>query len=359
VTCPAGGRGLFLALARFPCLGTIALLLFAPASIAQEKVPRAVLGDALYDFGTVKQGTTLSHTISLRNAGEAPLVIETIASSLPTLSIRAKRIIAPAEEATITLELDTGGLSGEVRDDVIVHTNDPKAPRLSFRIQGQVHSAFQILPRPMIALSAFRWEAETKAGGVTIVNQEESPLEILGKRVEGNHFTVDLTPIEQGRRYQLAVRLLPTAPAGHANGRITLSTSKGEIQIPVFTFLKDRVYVNPPDADLGRIDLDQVQREPRMLAFRAQSVFIYKYEGRDFRIRAESPFSFVGIEQTPADGPGAVIDIPRQGPTGVFELKLAPIKEQLKPGTFHGTIHVSTNDEQFPEVLIPVRLEVK
>jgi len=56
-----------------------------------------------------------------------------------------------------------------------------------------VRSPVEVLPRPAIFLSAFRWEAETKKSVVTVVNRDESPLEILGNRRDGDRFTVELT----------------------------------------------------------------------------------------------------------------------------------------------------------------------
>ena len=347
---------------RYLGIGLFALALsshFVSVSLAQEKTPSAVLESAVYDFGTVKKGAKLSHTISVRNKGDAPLIIEGMRFSVPMLRVGVNRVVAPEEEANIVLELDTAELSGQVLDDIVLQTNDPHASKLSIRLQGRVQSPVEVLPRPAIYLSAFRWETGTKTGAVTVANNEESPLEILGNRAEGDRFSVALTPIEEGRRYQLTVKLVPAAPAGHASGNITLNTNKGNIQIPVFTFLKDTVYVNPPDVELGVIDLELLKQEPRHLDFRSQSVFIYKHRGQDFQIRVDSSLPFIAIEKTPPEGPGAFVDIPRQGPTGIFELKVFPIKEQLKPGKFQGTIRVSTNDGEFRELLIPVRVEVR
>src|SRR5207244_1443137 len=122
----------------------------------------------------------------------------------------------------------------------------------------------------------------------------------------------------------------------------TLSTNKGEIAIPVFTFLKEKVFANPPEVDLGRLSLEQLEKEPSL---------------QDFRIRVESSLPFNGVERTPREGPGAVVNIPRQGPTGIFELRVVPIKDRLQRGKFQGTIRILTNDEEFPELLITVRGE--
>jgi hypothetical protein len=226
----------------------------------------------VYDFGTVKMGVTLSQTIALRNAGDAPLIIERMSLSLPALTARVKNVVAPGEEASLALQVDTARLSGAVEGDVVLHTNDPRATRLSLRVQGHVRSPVEVLPRRALFLSAFRWEAEAKKGVVTIVNHDDSPLEILGSRTDGDRFTVELTPVQTGQRYQLAARLLASGLAGQARGSITVSTNKGEIEIPVFTFLKEKVYGNPPDVDLGRISLEQLGKQPNLLDFLAHSM---------------------------------------------------------------------------------------
>src|SRR5713226_6304741 len=71
------------------------------------------------------------------------------------------------------------------------------------------------------------------------------------------------------------------------------------------------------------------------------------------------PFHSSVLKTPPPEGPGAVVNIPRQGPTGIFELRVVPIKERLERGKFQGTIRIFTNDAEFPELLIPVRIEVE
>jgi len=38
---------------------------------------------------------------------------------------------------------------------------------------------------------------------------------------------------------------------------------------------------------------------------------------------------------------------------------VVPIKERLERGKFQGTIRIFTNDAEFPELLIPVRVELE
>ena len=268
-------------------------------------------------------------------------------------------MIPPREAAILTLELDTSGFRGDVQARVVLRTNDPHAPSLELHVGGRVESAVELLPRPAIFLSAFRWEAEQRESALTIVNREESPLKILGVRSEGDRFTVRLEPVEVGRRYQLVVKLRGSGPSGLGLGRITFSTNQGEtIAIPVFTLLRDQIYVSPPELDLGQISLGQIEKHPDSLKARTETLYVYKYRGEDFRIQVDAPASFVALEKTPADGPGAIVNIPGQGPTAIFEIKVAPLRGQLKLGTLEGTIRIRTNDPEFPEILVPIRCDL-
>jgi hypothetical protein len=338
---------------------TALLLLLAGPALAEEQVPRAHLESTLYDFGIVKTGAKVQHTIPLQNLGATDLVIQDMRFSVPALTVRAPRVIPAGGDAVLTLELDTSGFRGDVQARVILRTNDPHADTLELQVRGRVESAVELLPRPAIFVSAFRWEVEERESAIIIVNRDERPLEILGLRSEGGQFTARLKPVEEGRRYELVVKLRGSGPSGMGLGRITLNTNQGEtIAIPVFTLLRDRVYVNPPELDLGQISLEQIEQHPHSLRFKTETLYVYKYRGENFRIQVDASPSFVAIKKTPADGPGAMVNIPRQGRTAIFEIAVAPIREELKLGTLKGTIRIRTNDPEFPEVLVPIRCEL-
>jgi hypothetical protein len=341
------GRGHAVALAL--CLA------LAGPTLAETPVPRAHLAETHVDFGTVKTGAMLQHTILLRNLGSADLVIQDMRFSVPALTIRGPRVIPPGAEAALLLELDTAGLRDEVRAHVVLATNDPHAARLELQVQGRVESLVDLLPRPAIFVSAFRWEVEDKESAIALANRGESPLEILSMRLDGDRFTARLKAIEPGRRYELAVKLRESGPAGMGLGRITVHTNQGEtIAIPVFTLLRDKIYVNPTEVDLGRITRGQIERHPESARDRTETLYVYKYRGEGFRIQIDSGPAFITIDKIPSEGPAAMVNIPRQGPTAVFELRVAPIPAKLQSGPLEGTIRISTNDPEVPEIRVPV-----
>lgn len=341
-------------------LSVALLLLFAGTPLAEEQAPRAHLEEGLFDFGTVRTGAKVQHTVPLQNLGSSDLAILDMQFSVPALTVRAPRVVPARGEAPLLLELDTSGFRGEVQAHVVLRTNDPQTPKLELHVRGRVESLVDLLPRPAIFVSAFRWEVEERESAIAMVNRDERPLEIVAMRQEGEGFTARVKLVEAGRRYELAVKLRGSGPSGMGLGRITVSTNQGEtIAIPVFTLLRDKIYVSPLEIDLGQISLQQVERQPDVLKFRTETLYVYKHRGEGFQIQVDSSPSFVTIEKTPPAGPGAMVNIPRQGPTAVFELKVVLSPEKLEPGKLEGTIRIRTNDPEVPEIRVPVRGELK
>ena len=104
--------------------------------------------------------------------------------------------------------------------------------------------------------------------------------------------------------------------------------------------------------------MEEIQKNPDNLNFLKQSLFVYQYLGTEFQIEIQSMPEYVSMEKTPESGPGAVIDIPNQGVTAVFELIFSPNLKRLKKGLFKDTITIATNDPEFPELSVPLRFEV-
>jgi hypothetical protein len=323
--------------------------------------PRAVLSKEVLDFGLVRQGEVVTLTVVLDNYGDADLVLEEVMVSNPALRVRLRRTIPSGGEAAIGLELNTTEFSGEIDAEAIILTNDKENRELHLTLRGQVQPPVEILPNPILALSAYRWKAAEAARSVTVINHEESPLEILG--IEGepseNWFDLELETVEEGRRYRLSLRLDPKGTAGRAEKTVTLQTNKGDLPILVVTFLKDRVYASEEEVGFGTIDRAQLAAEPELLEFLAKTFHLYRFGSDPFEIQIESTIPFLRVERLPVEGPGAVVDIPRQGPTSIFDLTVIPDLDDLKEGAFEGMILVSTNDPEFPVVEIKVSGSVK
>lgn len=60
------------------CFAGLFLFVQAPGFSSASGVPKAVLGQKAYDFGTVYEGKYVIHGFTVKNAGDAPLDIEKV-----------------------------------------------------------------------------------------------------------------------------------------------------------------------------------------------------------------------------------------------------------------------------------------
>src|SRR5437762_11149882 len=91
----------------------------APAlTYAETSAPRGVVAEDTYNFGSVRQGSLVSHAFTIKNTGAAPLRITGAALSIRGMNVR----VAPAE----VLPERGGTVSVELRSEE--HTSELQSP---------------------------------------------------------------------------------------------------------------------------------------------------------------------------------------------------------------------------------------
>ena len=126
-------RGRFLALAFAALATTVA---------GAEKAPRVRVEPEGFDFGRALPGKTLRKEFRVRNFGDAPLVIEGVSTSCGcTAAIASETNIEPGGSTVLRVTLETRRYSGRVEREVLLRSNDPKAPRVAVRVSATVEAA--------------------------------------------------------------------------------------------------------------------------------------------------------------------------------------------------------------------------
>jgi hypothetical protein len=88
--------------------------------------PRVEFVETQFDFGVLPQGSTVTHTFSLKNSGDSPLTIESVQTTCGcTAATPTNTLIAPGELAQIQVSFDSQGRLGDMLKHVRVQTNDP------------------------------------------------------------------------------------------------------------------------------------------------------------------------------------------------------------------------------------------
>jgi hypothetical protein len=88
-----------------------------------------------HDFGTIKEGTKVTHVYKFKNTGEAPLIIEDVRPSCGcTAPEWSKEPVPPGGEGYVKAEFDSGGKPNMQNKTITVVSNAwPKQATLSFK----------------------------------------------------------------------------------------------------------------------------------------------------------------------------------------------------------------------------------
>jgi hypothetical protein len=113
---------------------------------AQEpaKAPQISVEPASFDFGKALPAKTLEKQFSIRNFGDADLVIEQITTTCgctAALLDDGQKVIAPGSSGQLRVRLETRDYSGRVVRSVLVRSNDPAKNVLEVKVEATVQAA--------------------------------------------------------------------------------------------------------------------------------------------------------------------------------------------------------------------------
>jgi hypothetical protein len=117
-----------------------AVALLAAAAAAEEKAaPRIRVEPESFDFGNALPDKILRKDFSIRNFGDAALVIETVSTTCGcTAALPEERRVEPGGSTLLRVTFETRRYSGKVERRVIVRSNDPKTPVAEVRVSATV-----------------------------------------------------------------------------------------------------------------------------------------------------------------------------------------------------------------------------
>jgi len=309
--------------------------------------PKAVVKESSFQFGKVMRGAVVEHEFAISNAGTQPLLITNVIMSTPLRVMRMPASIAPGSEASLKFSLDTGDLGSFYEGMILVKTNDPSASEIQLTFDGNIVSMIEVSPMPAFYLAAQRGEA--KEASVEIINHEIEPLRIERVESQSPRFTTRIQTVEEGKRYQLVLRMNPKAPLGKSTDTILVHTSSREypvVKIGAHTYIRDQVYTFPLAVEFGEVRLTDLREDTDTPARSAQRLMVYESAGKDFQIRPSSDLAFLNIQA-------------QRAPTGDrVQLFVTVDPKKVTAGNFSGSIEIETNDAKVPRLKVPVSITV-
>lgn len=105
--------------------------------------PEITISDSVIDLGDVVNGTVLERELSVRNSGQADLIIEAVTTSCGcTQATIEPTTLAPDGSGTLRIVFDSGAhgpeLTGQLIRQIFIATNDPQQPEAVIELVANV-----------------------------------------------------------------------------------------------------------------------------------------------------------------------------------------------------------------------------
>lgn len=328
--------GLSIVLGLSAQAGAVALINKPPAS--------AVFSGVHHEFGSVRQGEKLQHLFTFRNEAAVPLSIERVELLQPGMSSRFKRTIPAGAQGSITVAWDTRQMNGEAKSEAVVHFTDPGQPPVHLVLGAVIKPPIEISPYAAAFFSVYKGERARRE--LTVINNEELPLNITRVEAVGSHFLASIKTETPGKLYKLQVDIPPDVLPGRYREAIYLHTDQQaapRIKVGVNVLVKEDLYVNPETVDYGNVGVGHLKSNPNTMELLNQTFLVKKRQGT-FQIKSiTSDVPQVRLRQEPATGRNEVFQI-----TAMLD------QQRLQPGRLKGTITIETDDPDFPILTVPV-----
>lgn len=103
-----------------------------------ENAPIISLENAIYEFGTVKEGEKVEHTYNFTNTGKSPLILSNVSASCGcTTPEYSKHPINPGEKGSVTVVFDSQNQVG-MQQKIITILSNAEPSRTILQLKGEV-----------------------------------------------------------------------------------------------------------------------------------------------------------------------------------------------------------------------------
>lgn len=135
----------------------------------------------------------------------------------------------------VSFRVPANAPEGPFNQKVTVRTNAEKSPQVAITLTGVVRPIIQVVP-PTVDLGAVPNDAPVGRALLLVNNRQNHDLQIGSAKVTSDLFTVEVTPLQPGQRYQVAVTLKAGAPKGNHKATLVVETNdptKPKLEVPV------------------------------------------------------------------------------------------------------------------------------
>ncbi len=130
------------------------------------------------------------------------------------------------EYSILQVKLIPGAKVGRFSDRIKVSTDSPKKPFLYVSVQAEVLGEVRLDSQTLSFGSVPK--GSTAVRKMTITKIKEKTLRITKVECSEKWLSTELTEVEKGAKYEIALKLKPDIPVGRARAKLTISTNHPE-----------------------------------------------------------------------------------------------------------------------------------
>ncbi len=237
------------------------LCCWVPAADAQQWALK-MLNKTDHDFGLVARGSDTVYKFEVKNIYKEDIVLDSVRSSCGCTSPSIEgNVLKTYEKGYIVAKFNTRTFTGIHSATLTLTISKPYPAQVQLRVHGNIRGDVVFEPGMIDFGTVKQGEAQQKSVNVAYAGRSDWRIDDV--RSESKALAVEL--IERGRtggkvNYELAVKLLPDAPAGFLKEQLFLVTgdlNAQRISLDVAGRVLPEVSVQPENLVLGEVAYNQ------------------------------------------------------------------------------------------------------
>lgn len=189
-------------------------------------------------LGLVFQGQPQESTFTLTATDGTPFDIKTVQADDPALQWDLTQS-PDKKSATFKVILPADHAPGPLNGRFVLTTTHPKVETLTLNLYGTIRAPLTVYPT-LVTFSGLN-AAFVSANPddislnktVTVAYEKGPELEIKSVSSSLKNLTAEVSPITPNQRYTVKLKLHPPVEVGSFEGKVTIETSKGTLEVPV------------------------------------------------------------------------------------------------------------------------------
>ncbi|MGO9063033.1 MAG: DUF1573 domain-containing protein [Candidatus Binataceae bacterium] len=299
----------------------------SPSPIPTGPQPRIQAANPVYDFGEVVEGTPVKYEFTIKNIGQAELIIGQVQSSCGcTVAQSDKKRLAPGDETQLPVTFDTSHERGRANRRIDVYTNDPQTPDLALNIQGVIKVESEATPAEVVFGNVKHRTEQTQEVAISYHGKGK---DFRITKVANSNSNIAVT---QEPGLKLKVSLLKTMPAGPFQDTIEIATNGRPIEIPVYGRIVGNLVTEPAQVSFG------------ILPHGAGAMRIVRLTNS-----GPHPVAIKGVSST---NPAVVVQSEPISAGKVYKVTLE-LRKGTPDGQLRGQVVIQTDDPEQTSLMVP------